>query len=271
MAYPNQKNALLPTTRLHVQAGYQWGSYMGTDYWLTSNSGMDIYSAAATTVGEQLAENGWTATSLVNTAGSGSDFRGNVFTKATTTGPKTGSHGGAFTDPGIPNHALTNASGDLLLSPAVFGDAAHMRAAAQIMGKASLPNYLIADFWASMSVASAAEVRSSIGFFTAAATDSTVEASQLAAIQSDGTNFLMAGAAATMTKGALIDTSWHNWKIVLQFNGATGASCFWYIDGALQSTTAGVAAQDVFPCKWGFGAFTTNRPLVGLTRIYYDY
>ena len=271
MANPNNKNTFLPTTRFHVPMGYMWGQSAGTDYWLLSNSNFDIYAAAATTTGEQLAENGWVATSLVNTAGSGSDFRGGVLTRPTVTGPKTGNHSGTFADPGIPNHALTNASADLLLSPAIFGDAAHMRMAADMAGKSNLPNYLIADFWAAFTVASATEVRTSIGFYTAAATDSTVEASQLAALQSDGTNFLLAGAAATMTKGALIDTNWHTWKIVLQFNGATGANCFWYLDGSLQSTTAGVAAQDVFPCKWGFGTLTTNRTGVGLTHVYYDW
>jgi hypothetical protein len=265
MANPNNKNFFLPTTRQHVTMGYEWGQAAGTDFWLVNNSGFDIYAAAATTSGEQLAENGWTATSIVNTAGSGSDFRGGVFTKTTAPGPKTGSHGGTFADAGTPNHGLTNASADLLLSPA------HMRMAAQLAGKAALPNYLIADFWAAFTVASATEVRTSIGFYTAATTDSTVEAGQLAALQSDGTNFLLAGAAATMTKGALIDTNWHNWRIVLQFNGAIGANCFWYIDGALQSTTAGVAAQDVFPCKWGFGTLTTNRTGVGLTHVYYDW
>lgn len=282
MAFPNQKNVYLPMTRKHVLKGAEWGHSAATDYWLNFNSNFDILAAASTATGDELAENGWTSTSLVNTAGSAADFQGGGFTKATTgSGPKSGKFGGVFGDPGVPNHALTNASGDLLLSPAIFGDAMWMEQAATLAGMSTLPRYLIADFWGSMSVLTAAEVRSSWGFFVAAATDATVEASQLAAIQSGGTgnNFLLAGAASTMTQGstvASVGTGWHKWKIVLAFNGTTptanlAANAFWYIDGVLQSTTAGVCAQDVFPCRFGFGAFTTNRPLLGPVHVYADW
>ena len=196
---------------------------------------------------------------------------GGALTKPTVTGPKTRSIDGTFGDIGVPNHLLTNASGDLLLSPAIFADATHARQAAILAGKSILPRFLVCSFFGSMSVNSAAEVRSSWGLFVATATDATVEASQLAVIQSDSANFLLAGAAATMTIGAAVDTSWHNFKIVLAFNGAAAAQVYWYIDGTLQSRTAGVAAQDVFPCKFGFGALTTNRPLLGPVHISYDW
>ena len=276
MASPNIKNFYLPITRVHVLEGYQWGNAAGTDYWLNFNSGFDILAAASTAVGEQLTENGWVATSLVNTIGSSGDFGGGAFTKTTTPGPKTGPFGGTYNDAGIPNHALTNASGDLLASPSIFGSVHHMEQAAILAGKSILPRYLIADFWGSMSVASAAEVRSSWGFYNVAVVDTTVEATQLAVIQSGGTgaNFLLAGAAATMTQlasVATVSTTWHKWKIVLAFNGSSGANVFAYIDGALQSTTPGVAAQDAYPCVFGFGALTTNRPLLGPTHVYYDW
>lgn len=271
MPNPNTKNFYLPTTRVHVNQGYQWGQAAGTDYWLNFNSSFDIMAAAATTVGEQLTENGWTCTSLVNTAGSGADFGGGVLTKTTSPGPKTGSMGGSYGDAGIPNHALTNASADLIVSPAIFGDAVHMEQAAVMAGKTMLPRYLIADFWASMSVASANEVRSSFGFFEDGATDSTVEADQYAVFQSNGTNFLLAGNAATMATCAAIDTAWHKWKIVLQFNGSTGPNVYGYIDGKLQNTTPGVGAQDEFPLRFGMGALTTNRPLLGAVHVYYDW
>lgn len=271
MAYPNTKNIYLPTTRVHVTEGYRWGQAAGTDYWLNWNSVFDTMAAASTATGEQLTENGWTATSLVNTAGSGGDFGGGTLTRPTVTGPKTGNLSGVFGDYGVPNHALTNASGDLLLSPAIWGNGFHMRQAARLAGKSSLPRYLVLDFEGSMSVNSAAEVRSSWGFFVAATTDSTVEASQLAVIQSDSANFLLAGAAATMTTGAAVDTAWHEFRIVLEFNGSAAAKVYWYIDGTRQSSTAGSAAQDVFPCKFGFGALTTNRPLLGGVHIAYDW
>lgn len=277
MAYPNQKNVYLPMTRKHVLKGAEWGHVAGTDYWLNFNSGFDTLAAASTATGDELAENGWVSTSLVNTAGSGADFGGGLLTRTTTgAGPKTGKFGGTYGDVGVPNHALTNATGDLLLSPAIFGDAAHMEQAAILAGMSILPRFLIADWWGSMSVLTAAEVRSSWGLFVAAASDATVEASQLAVIQSGGTgaNFLLAGAAATMTQlgsVAAVGTGWHKFKVVLAYNGAAAASVYAYIDGVLQSTVPGVAAQDVFPCRFGFGAFTTNRPLLGATRVYYDW
>jgi hypothetical protein len=273
MQLTDSKNALLPQNRVHVTAAYDWGQRAGTDYWLVNNSVFDIYAAAATTVSEQLAENGWTATSLVNTAGSGADFQGGVFTTVGASGPGARSidPAGTFADAGTPNHALTNASGDLLGSPAIFGDAAHGRMAAQLVGRSKMPQYLIMEFWSAFTVANtASEPSTAVGFYIATATIST-EAHQLAVIQSDGTNFVLAGAAAKMATGPLIDTNWHLWKIALQFNGATGANVFAWQDGTLFSTTAGVAAQDVFPAKIGFHALTTNRIGLGLTHVYYDW
>ena len=270
------KNFYLPTTRVHVTEGFRWGQAAGTDYWLNFNSGFDILAAASTATGEQLAENGWVATSLVNTAGSGADAGGGLFTKTTTPGPKSGNFGGTYGDAGTPNHALTNGSGDLLVSPAIFGDAVHLEQAAILAGKSNLPRWLIADFWAAMTVASAAEVRSSFGFYEDGATDTTVEADQYAVIQSGGTgaNFLLAGNAATMTQlgtVAAVSTTWHKFKIALQFNGASGPNVFAYIDGALQSTTPGVGANDEFPLRFGMGALTTNRPALGASHIFYDW
>ena len=69
----NLKSAFLPITRVHVTEGFRWGQAAGTDYWLNFNSGFDLMVAASTALGEQLAENGWVATSMVNTAGSGGD------------------------------------------------------------------------------------------------------------------------------------------------------------------------------------------------------
>ena len=267
----NLKSAYLPITRVHITEGYRWGQAAGTDYWLNFNSGFDIMAAASTALGEQLAENGWVATSMVNTAGSGGDAGGGLFTPATGAGVKPPRFPGTFGDVGTPNHALTNASGDLLVSPALFGDAVHLEQAAVLAGMRTLPRFLIATFWFAFTVASSDEVRSSIGFFEDGATDSTVEADQYAVIKSNGANFQLAGNASTMSTGAAVDTSWHKGRIVLQFNGSSGPNCYWYIDGTLQSTTAGVGAQDEFPLRFGMGALTNNRPALGATRVHYDW
>ena len=151
---PGIKSFYLPLARKHCAKAAEWGHTMATDYWLTFNPGFDQLGAASTATGDELAENGWVATSLVNTAGSGADF-------------------GSLTDVGIPNHALTNASADLLSSPAIFGDYSHMEAASKIAGKADLPTKLTAEFWMSMSVASANEPRSCAGFIVAAGSPAT--------------------------------------------------------------------------------------------------
>src|SRR3990167_6001665 len=177
-------------------------------------------TATAGTMVDELVDGGWTCTSMVNTAGSDSDFGGGVFTPSTTKGPKSGPFDGSYGDIGTPNHALTDASGDILLSPAVFGDAAAMEAAANLPGKIIRPRVLIADFFAAFTVASADEVTSAVGFFEDGATAST-EADQYAVVKSNGVNFQLAGNAATLDAGPLISTTWHKWKIVLQFNGAS--------------------------------------------------
>jgi len=271
MAQPNIKNFYLPTTRLHVPRGSDWGQTVGTDYWLAFNPAVDLMATAtAGTIVDELVDGGWTASSMVNTAGSGGDFAGGAFTPSTTKGPHPSPFDGSYGDAGTPNHALTNGSGDILISPAVFGDAAHMEAAAIIAGKSIRPRYLIADFWAAFTVASADEVTSAIGFFEDGATAST-EADQYAVIYSDGVNFKLAGNAATLDTGPLISTTWHKWKIALEFNGSSAPKIYWFVDGASQNTTAASGISDEFPLKFGMHSLTTNRQGLGLTHIYYDW
>ncbi len=267
------KNFFLPVTRQHVNEGYRWGQAAGTDYWLNMNSGFDQFAGASTATTDELAEAGWTATSLVNTAGAAADFRGGVFTPVPAGGgPAAGARGinGTFVDMTAPNHVLTNATGDLLASPAMFGDAAHMWQAARIAGMSKMPDLLIAEFPAAFTVASADETQSAIGFFEDGATVS-VEADQYAVIRSNGTNFLGQGNASTMVTGPVIATTWGFWKIVLQFNGATGPNCYFYRNGTIFSATAGVGQQDEFPLKFGLHTLTTNRIGMGALHIYYDW
>ncbi len=252
--------------RVHVLEGYRWGQAAGTDYWLNINSGFDIFAAAATTVGEQLAENGWTATSLVNTAGSGSDFGGGAQTAVVT--PYGTIQVGA--DVGIPNHVLTDASGDLLASPAIFGNYTHMNQARRLLGRQTLPRFLICEVMAAFTVASANEVTSAIGFFEDGATVS-VEADQYAVIISDGTNFKLTANAATLATGPVIDTAWHTWQIVLDYQGAAGPNIYAYVDGAIFSATAGVGIQDEFPLKFGLHTLTTNRLGLAMAHVYYSW
>lgn len=262
MAPPNMKYAYLPSTRVHVNAGWKWAHELGTDYWLHPTEGLDQAQAAATTVGPLLAENGWVATSLVNTAGSGADFRGGTFT------PGVGKNrDGSFVDTGTPSHFLTNASGDLLQSPAMFGNADDMEAAAELAGMRNLPNILGCSFWGAMTVHTAAELNSGWGFTEAGGSPDTA-ADAVAVIYTNNANF------ALQTNGSLVgavqdadDALWHKFRIEIDFNGFTT----WWIDGALQQRNAVAITTDVFPCSFGFHALTTNRPGLGLTHVYYDW
>jgi hypothetical protein len=268
MTQQRTKNFYLPLARQHVRRGRDWGAMAGTDYWLNHQPTDDIYGAESATDPSEafvLPVFGWIATSMANTAGAGADFGGGVFTP----GVDDPTHG-SFADPASPNHVLTNASGDLLGSPAIFGDAYHMWQAAKMLGKRTLPRFLIAEFAAAFTVASADEVTSAIGFFEDDATIST-EADQYAVIYSDGVNFKLAGNAAAMATGPLIATTWALWKIVLEFKGATGPSCYAYRNGVIFSRTAGVGVQDEFPLRFGLHSLTTNRQGLGPLHIYYDY
>lgn len=240
----------LHLSRKHVTTGAAWGSQAGTDYWLVMNTGQDLAAAASTGTEAELAEAGWTATSLVNTAGSGADF-------------------GSSSDWGTPNHFLTNASGDLLDSPAIFGDYAHMDMARKIAGRSDLPRKLVAEFLGAMTVHSADEVLSGWGFLEDGGTSAT-ENTQIAWISSDGSNFQIAGNASTPINLVADDANWHVFRIELdRVSGKVSAA----IDGTYyltptSSTTLAVTADEA-PFKFGFGALTTNRPALGLTHVFY--
>lgn len=244
------RDDFLALNRKHVLKGAEWGHTAGTDYWLVFNTGLDILAAASTATGDELAENGWVATSLVNTAGSGADFA-------------------SSSDKGTPAHALTNASADLLSSPAIFGDYVHMQMASRLVGKAELPTKLIAEFWGAMTVHSADEPRSGWGFIEDGGSPAT-EADQLAFISSDGTNFQIGANAGTPINLTTDDANWHQFKIVLnRVTGLVSAA----IDGTYylteDSATTLSITGDEFPAKFGFHALTTNRPALGLTHVYY--
>lgn len=262
MAPPNSKFAYLPSTRVHVNAGWKWAHEIGTDYWLHPTAGLDQAAGATTALGPLLAENGWVATSVINTAGSGADFRGGVFT------PGTGKNrDGSFVDTGVPSHFLTNADADLLECPAMFGNADDMQAASEIAGMRNLPNILGVSFWGAMTVNSAGELDSGWGFVEDGSAPSTA-AGALAFIYTDGSNFAIQTAGTKVgSVGKTDDALWHYFRIEIDFNGFTT----WWIDGVLQERNAVAITADQFPCSFGFAAGSTNRPGLGLTHVYYDW
>lgn len=262
MGIATVKGIYLPLARQHVRAGARWAHEVGTDYWLRPSGGLDQAAAASTATGDELAENGWVATSLVNTAGLGGDFRGGVFTKVA---GKT--RDGSFADAGAPSHFLTNADNDLLSSPALFGNADDMQAAATIAGQANLPNILGAVFWGAMTVHSAAELDSGWGFIEDDGSPATA-GDAIAFIYTDGANFaIQSNGTLVGAVGAADDALWHTFRLEIDFAGFLS----WWIDGTLQARNAITLPADEWPAKFGFAAGVTNRPGLGLTRVYYDW
>lgn len=273
MGNPNIKNFYLPLSRVHVTAGARWAHEVGTDYWFNPSSGLDQFAAASTATGDELAENGWIATSLVNTAGGAGDFMGGGLTPSLGAGPK-GFQTPVPSDMGTPQHGLTDLTGDLLGSPSIFGDYAHAYAAMRLAGKSVMPRYLIMEALAAFTVTSTGSVQSALGFFNAAGTIST-EADQFAVIYTDNTDFFLAGAAAKMATGptiaSLTAATWNLWKIVIEYAGTAVPKCYAYVNNTIFSATAGSGVQDKFPLRWGFHSLTNDRIGVGLTRVYYDW
>jgi hypothetical protein len=220
----------------------------------------DAAAAAGADDIEQLAEFGWTATSLVATAGAAADFISSA-------------------DRGAPPHFLTNASGDLLDSPAIFGDYIHAWMASRICGQSDLPRFLIAEFAGAMTVHSADEPRSGWGFVEDGGAPGT-SADAMAWISTDATDWQFETNAGTPVDGDDTDDAlWHIFKIVLD---QAADKSYWYLDpapnhrgygGGNQGGTAGRLAltADEFPVSFGFAALTTNRPALGPVHVYYDW
>ncbi len=240
------QSAYLPLMRKHVM-GPDWVRQPGTDFWVMP--GLVAGAAASTANIEQLVEGGWIGTDLVDTVGGGGDLL-------------------SADDVGIPNHFLTDGSGDLLRSPSIFGDHAHALQAQRIAGMTKLPTDLILEFKGAMTVHSADEPTSGWGFLEDVGAASS-EAAQLAFISSDSSNFQLAsnaGAGALTDAGAADDAAWHVFKIRLN---RADALAYWYIDDVRQGSVA--ITGDEVPAAFGFHALSTNRPGLGWAHIYYDW
>ena len=219
--------------RGHVPS-YAWGTDPGTDFWLIPSGA--IFTAAGIVLGDY----GWTTTALALVEGTGADFI-------------------ASGDYGVPNHILTDASGDLLQSPTVFGDYTHAYMASSILGY--VPSALNVEVYAAFSVATANETTSGFGLVEDVGTPATA-GDHMAYIFSDSANFgLRSGAAADV--GAAVDNAWHLWKIAV-----TSANVEWFIDGTSQGTIA--LQADLWPVSFGAQSFTTNRLLLGQIHVWYS-
>lgn len=228
--------------RVHVMDARSWSTQMGTDYWAQFGVKSTIATAGGST--EVLSEYGWITTSLVETAMTGEgDFL-------------------STSDFSIPAHVLTNASGDLLESPSLFGDGAGAEAAAAILGHS--PTTLTCEFYGSFTAVTGTSNRSGFGLIQDGGSAATA-ADQLAWIYTDGTNFTLRSSGDSDV-GAADDTDWHTWKIVVS-NGSVTDAVEWFIDGTSQGTMDRI--DDQWPVSFGMHAHTTNRP--GLAWVHISY
>ena len=222
--------------RKHATKHTDWINGVYTDYWLAPGPG----ALTATT--------GFTFTSLVATVGSGADLM-------------------SSTDVGTPAAIETNATGDLLQSPAIFADYSHALAAAKIMGMNNrLPTKFVVEMYVSWPVASADEDQSAIGLFEDGATISTA-ADQLAVVYSNGVNFLFKNGAGTGTvTGPVIATTPKLYKMVLD-KTAGDIKCF--VDNTYYAALT--LEADEFPAYFGLHSLTTNTIALHWAHLWYDW
>ena len=224
--------------RVYVNDPRDWDYAYGTDYTLVAGTNTALITGG--TAGQVLSEYGWTTTALSYVVGSGADFASKA-------------------DLGVPNHFSFGASGDLLKSPVIFGDDAHMRAVEDILGY--YPTQLVMRVYAAFSVASADEDVSGFGLIEDGGAITTA-ADHMATFVSNATNFELRSGAGE-DAGTVVDNAWHRWEAVATFGG----SFEWFIDDASQGTLAITA--DEWPCAFSAHSLTTNRILLNSVHIFY--
>jgi hypothetical protein len=229
--------------RKHVTNPFNWGYEVGTDFWLSAaaNGGL---SASTTWL---ISDAGWTATSMALADGSGADFMDSA-------------------DPGTPGLFTMNAQNDLLKSPAIFGNYIHSHAAATLLGKKTLPRYLIADIYAVFNVASGNETTTAMGFVEDGGSIVTAN-DAMATVVSNGTSFVIRSGAATGTGVVAVDNAYHRFRIVCD---KTNALSYLYVDGVASGSVA--IQADEWPVAFGAGSGgASNFIQLSQAHIFYAY
>lgn len=207
----------------HVLSPQEWGNSAGLHYWAFFGNAGQLTAGNA----HELSASGWTTTALSLGGGQTGDFLAS-----------------ADQDP---PYLDFGASGDLLQSPAIFGDYGVGQMWKQFLG--ADPTTINLEVYASFPVGSVSETTSAFGFTTGAPATA---ANHRATIHSNGSNFRLRNNGGGDV-GAAIDTGWHLFKIQL------GPSVIeWWIDAVSQGTLA-YDSSDVWPASFGCHTSTTNR------------
>ena len=222
--------------RVHVTDPFDWNRSGGTDYWAVF--GPESITSAT---GRLLSDQGWLITSVLEVAGTGTDFI-------------------ATGDRANPAHGYLDAASDILQSPSIFGDYGHAQIAANILGYQ--PTKLVMECYAAFN-ANANEV-SGFGFTKAGGSPLTA-VDNYAMISSDGTNFRVRSAAGS-DLGAAVDTLWHVWKIA-----ADATNFEWFIDGTSQGTLTN-SETDVLPVSFAAGVVVAGTAFqrIAWAHVWYE-
>lgn len=229
---------LPPYRRVHVTDPRAWAFAAGTDYWFMPSPNTALITGG--TAGQVLSEYGWTTTALSFQGGDNADFL-------------------SAADYGSPNAVLLDASGDILLSPFIFGNYDHALMASQILGY--MPTRLTLECRAAFTTVSANENQTAFGFLEGQGTAS-VQTNHLAAIYASAATFSIDSDSA-VDNGAAKDQAAHLWKIVL-----SGSTTEWFMDGVSQGSIP--LKNDEFPVAFFAHTLTTNRIELGWVHIYYE-
>ncbi|OGT54344.1 MAG: hypothetical protein A3E01_15375 [Gammaproteobacteria bacterium RIFCSPHIGHO2_12_FULL_63_22] len=206
----------------------------------------------------ELADYGFTTTTLGLTGGSGADVP---------------DAGWSTLDWGTPGKLAGGDTTDLFQSPAIFADPMGFYEAAKCLNisGAQPPKQFVAEWWGALTTASADESTSGFGLVEAGGTAGTA-ANRFAWIKSDGTNLLLASgaAAATVVNALAVVTTMLLHRIVID---RVLQRVDWYTstDGITFTHRAYLALEaDELPVSFGAYSGTTNRfALYGTGFFYY--
>ncbi len=241
----------------------RWNRTPALEYWMVPSlaaMGIGTFSDGLMAV----ASNGWVNTgTVVGVAGTGADFpaAAEQYYYSTVTAEMA-------SDYGTPAHFALDTSGDLLNSPALFGDPTHMAMASELAGMRALPNRIIMDTWSRFAVVITTSDTSGFGFVEAAGAAS-VANDAMGIIYSDGTNFLLRSAAATSAALMAADTTAHRFRLVID---RVNQLIYAYIDNMATSKGSIAIQADLFPVSVGAGCLAStgaNFPQWGPTRVRY--
>jgi hypothetical protein len=225
--------------RVHILNGADWARSAGTDFWIIGGASEETVATGAGL--RTLDGGGWTATSIAEYSGSTGDF--------------------LSSSDDDPSAFHFNAASDLIQSPAVFGSYAHAYMAQQFLG--AIPTELNLEIYARHLDGTNNETASGFGFVEGGGSIITAN-DALAVIFSDGTNFKLRSGAATSAAGAVDDTAYHLWRIMINASAVS-----WYNNGTLVNTIA--LEADEWPVHFGMGvqAAGANFMTMAWAHIWY--